>query len=89
MKEKNSENKINPYLLNLISMFASSVWCQLGKVPNPVDKKITKDLKSAKLTIDMLIMLKNKMHGNLTSEEEKLLNSTISDLEMNYVNEIK
>ena len=50
--------------------------------------KITKDLKSAQMTIDMLLMLKEKTKGNLTDTEAKLLEDTISNLQMNYADEV-
>jgi hypothetical protein len=79
---------VNPSLLNLIVMFASSAWYQLGKVKNPIINKIEKDLKKAKETIDILIMLRDKMNGNLTRKEKEMLTSTIFDLQINYADEI-
>jgi hypothetical protein len=32
---------------NLITVFAFLAWCQLGKIQDPVDDKIKKDLKVA------------------------------------------
>ncbi|MDR2402044.1 MAG: DUF1844 domain-containing protein, partial [Cytophagales bacterium] len=37
--------EISPYLFNLVTMFSSSAWCQLGKMQSPVSGKIEKDLK--------------------------------------------
>ena len=79
--------ELNQHLFSLISMFASACWQQIGKMPSQVDGKIHKDLKSAQVTIDMLGMLKEKMKGNLTATEEKLLEDTISNLQMNYADE--
>jgi hypothetical protein len=70
-------------------MLASACWQQLGKVPNPLSGKIERQIDHAKLTIDMLIMLKEKTAGNLTEEEEKILLTTLSDLELNYADESK
>ncbi|MDR1474545.1 MAG: DUF1844 domain-containing protein [Endomicrobium sp.] len=80
--------KINPYLFNLITMFSSSAWCQLGKMQSTVNGKIEKDLKGAQVTIDMLIMLRDKTKGNLTEKEEEMLSSSISNLQINYADEI-
>jgi len=84
---KMDPKELNQHLFSLISMFASACWQQLGKIPNPVDNKITKDLKSAQVTIDMLLMLRDKTKGNLTKTEEKMLEDTISNLQMNYADE--
>jgi hypothetical protein len=84
-----SEEKLdfNIYFFNLVSMFASAAWQQLGKVASQIDGKITKDLKSAQLTIDMLLMLRDKTKGNLNKKEEEILASTISNLQLNYADE--
>ena len=79
---------LNQHLFSLVSMFASACWQQMGKMPSQVDGKITKDLKSAQMTIDMLLMLKEKTKGNLTDTESKLLEDTISNLQMNYADEV-
>lgn len=86
MSEKENLD-FNPYLFQLIMMFAQATWCQLGKSPNPVDGKISKDLKSAQMNIEMLLMIRDKMKGNLTKKEEEALNATISDLQINYADE--
>ncbi|MEA5000590.1 MAG: DUF1844 domain-containing protein [Endomicrobiaceae bacterium] len=79
--------ELNQHLFSLVSMFASACWQQIGKIPNQIDGKITKDLKSAQVTIDMLLMLRDKMKGNLTVTEEKFLTDTISNLQINYADE--
>jgi hypothetical protein len=36
----------------------------------------------------MLIMLRDKTKGNLTKKEEEMLSSTISNLQINYADEV-
>ena len=79
--------EINVYFFSLISMFASACWQQLGKIPDQTVGAVNKDLKSAKSTIDILLMLRDKTQGNLTGTEEKLLNDTIASLQKNYEEE--
>jgi len=88
MEEGMAEEKINLFLA-LVTSLASTCWMQLGKVPNPVSNKIEKDLENAKFTIELLRTLKEKTKGNLTEEEERLLLSVITDLELNYADEVK
>ncbi|MCX5782733.1 MAG: DUF1844 domain-containing protein [Elusimicrobia bacterium] len=76
------------YFLSLVMMLASAAWQQLGKVPHPISGKTEKDLKSAQITIDILVMLKEKTKSNISSDEEKALANVISDLELNYADEI-
>jgi len=69
-------------------MFASACWQQMGKIPSQIDGKISKDLKAAQQTIDLLIMLKDKTKGNLSSTEDKMLTDALSNLQMNYADEV-
>jgi hypothetical protein len=87
MSEKDTLD-VNQYFFNIVTMFATSAWCQLGKMQNPASGKIEKDLQSAKITIDMLLMLRDKTKGNLTKKEEDMLTSTISNLQINYADEL-
>lgn len=73
--------------MQLIMGLQSSAWMLLGKVANPVTGKVEKNFEAAKATIDTLIMLKEKTKGNLTKVEEDYLNNTISQLQLNYVEE--
>lgn len=84
MEEKN----LNAHFISLVMMLASAAWQQLGKVPNPVSGKIEKELAHVQVTIELLSMMRDKTKGNLTSEEEKLLVNTISDLQLNYADEV-
>lgn len=72
---------------SLITMFASSAYQGMGKIANPVTGKAEKNLDSAQGFIDILVMLRKKTSGNLSEAEEKILDSTISDLQMNFVQE--
>jgi len=75
--------------MQVVSMFADSVMQHLGKVSNPLTKKIERNLDAAKVTIDILMMLKRKTKGNLNKKEEMFLADTLSNLQMNYVDELK
>ncbi len=79
--------EINVHFFSLISMFASACWQQLGKMQDKMTGEVNKDLKGAKSTIDMLIMISDKTKGNLTGAEEKLLSDTIASLQKNYAEE--
>jgi len=84
------DNKIlDEQFINLIIMMSQSVMLHLGKVANPISGKVEKHLDGAKATIDLLIMLKEKTKGNLSDREEKFFASTLSTLQMNYVDEMK
>ena len=50
--------------------------------------EIEKELANAQVTIDLIVMLRDKTKGNLSAEEEKLINNSISDLQLNYADEV-
>ena len=64
---------------------STSALVHLGEIPEPVTEKMDKNLPLAKQTIDILGILQEKTKGNLTQEEENLLNSFLYDLRMRYV----
>ena len=69
------ENKITEEQLfdQLISSLVHSVWVSLGKIKNPVNDALERDLDQASVQIDMLDMLYNRMSGNLSESEEQYL----------------
>jgi len=78
---------MNSEFFALVFMLQNSCWIHLGKISNPQTGKTEKNLAQAKVVIDILEMLKEKTKGNLDAEEEKLLKSVLTDLELNYVSE--
>ena len=74
-----------PSLKTFVSGLAGQVLVSLGLFDNPMTGKREKDLEQAKYSIDLLQILKDKMKGNLTDEEEKLVNAILYDLRMRYV----
>ncbi len=73
---------------SLVLTLSSSAWVGLGKIADPVSGELRKDLAGAKLTIDMLIMLRDKTKGNLSDDEQKLLAAVLNDLQANYAEEV-
>ena len=71
----------------VVSFFANWGWQTLGKIENPATGKTEKNLEMTERVIDILQMLKKKTAGNLETEEERLLNSVLAELQMNYVEE--
>jgi len=86
-EEKDRKDMDTARFVTLITMFSASAYQSMGKLANPLTGKTERNLEAAKGFIDVLIMLRKKTEGNLTEDEKKLLNSTISDLQMNYVKE--
>lgn len=61
----------------------------LGHMANPSTGKIEKDPAQAKFLIDTLAMLQGKTKGNLTKEEEDLLENLLYELRLAYVDQGK
>lgn len=60
----------------------------MGKIKNPITDKIERDLNQARYSIDMLEMLRSRTKGSITDDEQKFLNHALSELELNFVDEL-
>ena len=56
---------------------------------NALSGKVEKNLEAARATIDTLDMFKAKTKGNLSKQEEELLQNWLTNLRLNYVDEMK
>ena len=74
---------------SLLYLFHNTGMQGLGKLMNPVTQKIEKNVAQAKESIEMLEMLKQKTQGNLNPELTRLLDQFLTDLRLNYVDELK
>lgn len=72
-----------------ILSLSSSVLVSLGELPDPITKEKKVDLNMARQTISLIEILKEKTKGNLTEEEERLIESTLCDLKLKYVDVAK
>ena len=72
----------------VISLNASALM-HLGLMEDPAQGKKVKNLELGKQTIDILVMLEEKTRGNLSADEEKLLQNILYDLRINYVKQSK
>jgi hypothetical protein len=70
---------------NYIASLGFQAMIFLGEMPNPITNKVEKNLKQAKFLIDTLIILRDKTKGNLSKEEDDLLNGSIYELQLRYV----
>ncbi|MGC8804756.1 MAG: DUF1844 domain-containing protein [Candidatus Ratteibacteria bacterium] len=63
-------------------------WQALGKMVNPVSGKPEKNLQFAKRLIDILETLQIKTKGNLEGDEARMLEDILTDLRLNYLDEL-
>lgn len=71
--------------LNYVTSLGFQAMIFMGEVPNPVTNRVEKNLMQAKFLIDTLSMLKEKTAGNLTEQESELLENSIYELQMRFV----
>ena len=66
-----------------------SYWAQglmlLGEEPNPYTNKKEENVEAARHVIDLLMMLEQKTKGNLTKEENQLLERILYELRMKFM----
>jgi len=68
-----------------IFSLSSAALFHMGEIADPQTGERNKDLPLAKHSIDTLGMLWEKTKGNLTKDEEKLLDSILTELRLRYV----
>ena len=61
----------------------------LGKLMNPMSGKLERNLEAARNTIDTLSAIEARTRGNLESDEQRVLTQVLTDLRMNYLDEVK
>lgn len=70
---------------SFVMMLINNVMVFLGQVPSPLTRQPQVDLEQAQHTIDIIMMLREKTRGNLTDEEERLLQELLPQLQMAFV----
>jgi hypothetical protein len=75
--------------LDMVGLFGTQAMIALGKLANPATGKADKNMPAARLFIDTLEMLEHKTRGNLNSDETKVLQATLTDLRLMFVEESK
>ncbi|MCX7927556.1 MAG: DUF1844 domain-containing protein [Candidatus Omnitrophica bacterium] len=72
-----------------ISTLALQASIAMGVIDNPVTQQKEENLNQAKLIIDTLGILKEKTKGNLTAEEESLLENILYQLRTQYITKVR
>jgi uncharacterized protein DUF1844 len=69
----------------LILSLAHATMMHLGQIPDPMGRPSQPDLELARHTIDTIAMLKEKTQGNLGEDEQKLIDTALTELQMAFV----
>lgn len=57
----------------------------LGQIANPQTGEASVNLEAAKMFIDQLEMIREKTRGNLTSEESKIIENALANLQLTFI----
>ena len=71
--------------IELVMMNAQQAALCLGQMAHPSTGKAEVNLEAAKMFIDHLEIIKEKTRGNLSKDEEKILTSVLSELQLAFV----
>ena len=80
-------NKNDQYFAQLLLIFHQSAMQALGKIKNPVSDKIERNMEQAQQSIDMIEMIREKTKGNISADEQKLMDSLLTELRLNFIDE--
>ncbi len=69
----------------LVSYLSTTAMFQMGLLPGPSGERIPADLVNARRTVDLLEVLQQKTQGNLTPDEERLLDEVLYELHLSFV----
>ncbi len=86
---QNGVSKHDQILVGLVWSLQAATLQQLGKIKNPLTDAVERDLMGARGSIDILEMLRAKCRQDTAPEVLRLLDTTVMELQMNYLDELK
>jgi hypothetical protein len=90
MAEQEMQFSLNDMLfVALVRDFESMAMVGFGKLVDPVSQSADRNMERAKVAIDMLGMLEEKTKGNLNDSEVALLQQVLTNLRLNFVDEME
>src|SRR6202012_4038701 len=69
----------------MVMMQAQNILYLLGRLPGAGGEGVPPQLPEAKMLIDQLEMLQAKTAGNLTAQEQKLLDNSVTQMRLAFV----
>lgn len=84
-EEQVQKEAVEVNFLNYVTSLGFQALIFMGEIPNPVTNEVEKNMAQAKFLIDTLDMIKAKTAGNLSQQESELLENSIYELHMRYV----
>ena len=81
----NLSGELTQRFIEFVMMQAQNAALFLGQIPNPQTGQGEVNLDIARMFIDQLAMIQEKTRGNLSSEEATVLRTTLSNLQLAFV----
>jgi hypothetical protein len=72
-------------LRSFCGMLMGQAWQKLGLVVDPVSGELEEDLGQARLAIDSLAALAEKLEGHWSEDEKREVDAALANLRINYV----
>jgi hypothetical protein len=73
----------------LLMGLGTQAMVMLGEIPDPNSGTVVKNIEAAKETIDIIGLLGEKTKGNLSTEEQRLLDEILASLRLAFVRVVK
>lgn len=89
MSDEAGLSKHDHVLMGLVFSLQHAAMVQLGKLQDPLSGGVARDLDQARATIDILEMLKVKCRAGTPEDLQRLLDQTVLNLQLNYMDELK
>lgn len=84
MSEKIEGSSVPALFSNFVMSLASATLVELGLLPDPLSKETRKNLEHAKQNIEILEMLRSKTKGNLSADENVMIERVLTDLKLQF-----
>lgn len=69
----------------MATMFAEQAWQFMGIRLAPGQKELIKDMAQAKVAIDMVAFINDKLHPVMSEQDRIAMRGLVSDLQLNFV----
>jgi len=86
---ENAPSRQAALFLQLVLGLQQSGMMALGKLMNPLTRKVERNLEMARDTIDTLAAIEERTRGGLEPDEARVLQQVLTELRMNYLDELK
>ena len=88
-KMGNTGSELEPNFSIFLTSLGMQAMIFLGEMPNPINNETKVEIARAKYMIDSIAMIKDKTQGNLSAEEQKLIDDILYGLRLKYAEKNK